>query len=365
MPEDEVRIGDVFRFGSALLQVAHPRIPCAKLNERMGMRFSSMFLASGKVGYYLRVLQEGSVAQGDAIELLERDKSSPTMEEFVRVTQFEYWDAVALEHLLRARDLMPAWRELIQSKLERARSSSGWPGLREFEVVRREDECPGVVSLTLKCARGRPLQPFHGGQQLMVVLGGRSTATQQRHACALSGNPRDLSSYRITVCSPAPPGETAPEDSVSARLVAARVGEHVRCTEPLGPLMPAQTHARSGRTQVLVSQGVGIAAALSLLYEFEARETRTVLLLHEATAHDPQQLLGEVHTVMARNAGFRWIPAGSGTAPSMGAELIARHVALPEADVCIAGPRQFAEGLFHALKAAGTSATQVVVHCQG
>src|SRR5512139_965732 len=63
--EEEVRIGDIFRFGSAVLQVAQPRIPCAKLDDRMGMRFARMFLASRKVGYYLRVLQEGSVAQGD------------------------------------------------------------------------------------------------------------------------------------------------------------------------------------------------------------------------------------------------------------------------------------------------------------
>lgn len=364
MLEEEVRIGDVFSFGSTVLQVAHPRIPCAKLNERMGLRFSSMFLASRKVGYYLRVLQEGSVAQGDAIELLERDNNSPTMEEFVRVTHFEYWDAVALEHLLQARDLMPAWREIIQSKLERANSTSGWPGLREFEVMRREEECAGIVSLYLKCARGRPLSPFHGGQQIMVVLGGH-TSSQQRRAYALSGSPQDLSSYRITVCSTAEPGDAQPEDFVSSRLVDSNVGEHVLCTEPRGSLMSAQEHAHSGRIPVLVSQGLGIAVALSMLYEFEALQTRTVLLFHETTAHDPQGLLREVHALIARNPGFKLIPAGSGAPGNLGVELIRRYVALPEADVCIAGPRLFAEGLVNELKAAGANPTNLIVQCLG
>jgi len=126
--EEEVRIGDIFRMGSAVLQVAQPRIPCAKFNARMGVRFAPMFLASRKVGYYLRVLTEGTVAEGDAIELLERDEASPTMEEFVRVTQFESWDTQGLEQLLRARDLMPDWRETIESKLARSRTASGWHG---------------------------------------------------------------------------------------------------------------------------------------------------------------------------------------------------------------------------------------------
>jgi MOSC domain-containing protein YiiM len=231
MLEEEVRIGDVFRFGSAVLQVAQPRIPCAKLNNRMGLHFSSMFMASRKVGFYLRVLGEGDVAQGDTIELLERDENSPTMEEFVRVTHFESWDAHALRHLLQARDLMPAWRETIETKLARTQTSRGWHGLREFEVVHREQESEDTVSLYLKCVRGRPLTPFRNGQRLTVVLGGH-TAHQQRRAYDISSSPQDLSTYRITVRSMAPPGETHPEDTVSSHLVSIKVGEHVLCTAP-------------------------------------------------------------------------------------------------------------------------------------
>jgi MOSC domain-containing protein YiiM len=69
--EADVRIGDVVRAGGALLEVSHPRVPCAKLAMRMrDHAFGKPFLASGRVGFYLRVLEEGEVGAGDAYELV-------------------------------------------------------------------------------------------------------------------------------------------------------------------------------------------------------------------------------------------------------------------------------------------------------
>ena len=42
-----------------------PRAPCFKLGLRMGLpEFPKRFLASGHVGFYLRVLQDGEVGAG-------------------------------------------------------------------------------------------------------------------------------------------------------------------------------------------------------------------------------------------------------------------------------------------------------------
>jgi len=358
--EEEVRIGDVYRVGSAVLQVAQPRIPCAKLNERMGFRFSTMFLASRKVGYYLRVLSEGSVARGDTIELLERDDSSPTMEEFVRVTQFEYWDAHALQHLLCARDLMPAWREIIEAKLERAQVERGWPGLREFELERREQESEDTVSLYLRCVRGRALSPFHGGQQLTVVLG-KNTSHQHRRAYALSGSPLDLSTYRITVRRMAAPDETLPEGIVSSYLSEMKVGERILCTAPFGSLMATQQQARENLIPVLLSQGLGIAPMLSLLYEFEALQVRTVYLFHETGTAEPQGLLREVRALLARNPGFRMIDGASGVQNQIKPTAISRLIPFVQADVQIAGSRSFVERLTGELTEAGLPPSAILV----
>jgi len=69
MVETEVKIGDIYRFGTAVLQVTQPRSPCYKLIARMGLPdFRKTFLASGRVGFYCRVLEEGDVAAGDPVE---------------------------------------------------------------------------------------------------------------------------------------------------------------------------------------------------------------------------------------------------------------------------------------------------------
>jgi MOSC domain-containing protein YiiM len=68
--EHEVSIGDLLRAGDALLEVSQPRVPCFKLGMRMGdPRFLKPFLRSGRVGFYLRVREGGSLAAGDRLAL--------------------------------------------------------------------------------------------------------------------------------------------------------------------------------------------------------------------------------------------------------------------------------------------------------
>ncbi len=85
LPETEVRLEDVYRVGSALLQVSQPRSPCFKLALHMERPdFPAAFLASGRTGFYLRVLEEGDVGAGDAIALVDRDPRALTVLETVR-----------------------------------------------------------------------------------------------------------------------------------------------------------------------------------------------------------------------------------------------------------------------------------------
>ena len=85
MPETEVRIGDAYRIGTALLQVSQPRSPCFKLAMKMEMpTFPRMFLAAGRTGFYFRVLEEGEVGAGDAIELVSREAGEITVLEATR-----------------------------------------------------------------------------------------------------------------------------------------------------------------------------------------------------------------------------------------------------------------------------------------
>jgi MOSC domain-containing protein YiiM len=90
MPETEVGIDDVYRVGGALLQVSQPRSPCYKLAMRMEMpSFLKLFLESGRTGFYLRVLEQGEIGAGDAIELVSRDPEAVTVERMTRLTYGE------------------------------------------------------------------------------------------------------------------------------------------------------------------------------------------------------------------------------------------------------------------------------------
>jgi MOSC domain-containing protein YiiM len=107
--EAEVSIGDVFRIGAARVQVTQPRTPCFKLGIRMGEQdFPVRFATANRTGFYLRVLEEGRVVVGDAIERVERATGSMTVREVFRLrhaggTRAEY------ERAARLPGLSPSW----------------------------------------------------------------------------------------------------------------------------------------------------------------------------------------------------------------------------------------------------------------
>ena len=69
--ETDVWIGDRLHIGSVLLEVSEPRQPCYKFNAKMGYAHAAKhMLQSGHTGFYLRVIETGSLQEGDGITLL-------------------------------------------------------------------------------------------------------------------------------------------------------------------------------------------------------------------------------------------------------------------------------------------------------
>jgi MOSC domain-containing protein YiiM len=72
--EDEVFIGDTWRWGDALLQVAQPRSPCYKLAVHLQRpQIIKRMLAGERTGWYLRVLRPGEVPVAGPIGVVSRD----------------------------------------------------------------------------------------------------------------------------------------------------------------------------------------------------------------------------------------------------------------------------------------------------
>ena len=118
MREEMVHLGDIFRIGHAWLEVTQPRVPCYKLGVKMGsMQFLKRFLASGRTGYYLRVLEEGEVGAGASVERIKTDPERMTIREAVRLAFVEQRDVAMLEKALRIQALSQEWRNMFQKQL--------------------------------------------------------------------------------------------------------------------------------------------------------------------------------------------------------------------------------------------------------
>jgi MOSC domain-containing protein YiiM len=122
MPEDQVRIGDVFRIGTALLQVTQPRTPCHKLEFKSGLPgFARRFVLSGRSGFYLRVLEEGEFGAGDTIERVGRDPVPLSVREANDLASSEKQeDLEALGRAVQVESLSPSWRKRFRQRLSRS-----------------------------------------------------------------------------------------------------------------------------------------------------------------------------------------------------------------------------------------------------
>lgn len=73
LTEDAACIGDCYRMGTALVEIAQGRQPCWKQAHRLDSNIvASMMVETQRCGWYYRVIEEGAVGAGDALILVER-----------------------------------------------------------------------------------------------------------------------------------------------------------------------------------------------------------------------------------------------------------------------------------------------------
>jgi MOSC domain-containing protein YiiM len=113
--EEDVAVGDVYGIGSARVQVTKPRSPCFKMGLRAGSaRFVRTFLESGRIGFYMRVFEEGDVAAGDAIERIERPADPVAMSDLIALLYFRPADRRGLDRALRSEALGEGLRRRLE-----------------------------------------------------------------------------------------------------------------------------------------------------------------------------------------------------------------------------------------------------------
>jgi len=79
-------VGERWEIGSAILEVAQPRIPCWKLGARMeDASFPVHFAAAGRPGAYLRIVEEGEIGADDDVRVAGRPEHGVTVGDVARI----------------------------------------------------------------------------------------------------------------------------------------------------------------------------------------------------------------------------------------------------------------------------------------
>lgn len=111
LTEDNVCIGDIFRLGSALVQVSQGRQPCWKLNLHTGQPLMALrFQQTLRTGWYYRVLETGGVCLGDALRLIDRPQPGWTVAAVTRARLQAPADRAVAGELAQLAELAPGWR---------------------------------------------------------------------------------------------------------------------------------------------------------------------------------------------------------------------------------------------------------------
>lgn len=124
MTESDVCIGDIFRLGTACIQVSQPRSPCWKIDTRTGCEGVASYIGENSLaGWYFRVLEEGEFEVGDDMEHVERVADAVSLAEFWRVIRTQRPPIEALCRLAYASGLEEQWTAKLLQRVEWLRNN--------------------------------------------------------------------------------------------------------------------------------------------------------------------------------------------------------------------------------------------------
>jgi MOSC domain-containing protein YiiM len=118
LDEHDVRLGDVWQLGSALIQVCQPRNPCWKIDERFATDGMAVFIDQHLLtGWYWRVLQTGMVNRHDHLVLYEPASSAPTLYQAMTLWREHRPNSDALSALAETPGIAKVWQDKIKQRV--------------------------------------------------------------------------------------------------------------------------------------------------------------------------------------------------------------------------------------------------------
>ena len=116
--ENEVGIGDRFRWGEVVLEVSQPRAPCFKFAIYANRTDApALMTVSGRSGWYLRVIQEGRAPVGAFVLARESVAGGPSVREAFFAALHAHADRETLERVADTPALASSWRSAVARRL--------------------------------------------------------------------------------------------------------------------------------------------------------------------------------------------------------------------------------------------------------
>jgi len=377
LADDAVCIGDRFQIGSALFEVTQPRVTCFRVGIRMNEpRMAALLTASGRPGFYFRVLREGEVAAGDEIVKVGEAGEHMTVAEVNALLYLPNHSRDRLERTLRIEALSHGWRgsfeALLQSQQNGAKTGNAGlapataahpasPGFQSIVVTSIDRESADVLSLTMRSADGHQLAMALPGQYVVVRLKPTAGGPTFFRSYSLSG-PLSTERYRISV-------KIEPNGAAGKYLREhLRVGDRLDVSSPRGSfvLQPGE------RPIVLLSAGIGATPVLAMLHALaSARSTRQIIWFHAARDGQHHPFAGEVRRLMrALTNGRSYVcytrpdsidkTGEDFKATGRFSRSVLDELGLPrDADIYLCGPTRFMADMKEALTALGVAPEHV------
>ncbi|GIQ71415.1 MOSC domain-containing protein [Xylanibacillus composti] len=118
--EQDVRLGDIYELGEAVVQISQPRQPCFKLGHKhQTPELPAWVRETGFTGYYFRVLKPGLVSHTDTLNLVEPGPSDMTVARANQIMYRKPEDELEIRHLLAVEALAASWRGMLEKRLEK------------------------------------------------------------------------------------------------------------------------------------------------------------------------------------------------------------------------------------------------------
>lgn len=121
LTEDVLCIGDVLKMDGATVEICQGRQPCWKLNLHTGIpAMAPSFQKTGFTGWYYRVLEEGNVAKGGEIRLIERKHADWPLKRLIAARFNPRLDPEEARELAGLDALAEGWRSAFARKIDPA-----------------------------------------------------------------------------------------------------------------------------------------------------------------------------------------------------------------------------------------------------